>query len=138
MKKTNYFIERRLKELNDIEKEKYNYYRNQLREWCYNYPANENSNNFKLVKYVLYHLSYPISKIITLSTPTSKIITLSTPTDILSSSPTLIEEANNYFYEKKHFRISEYYFRIFNNVGEMVSYWNAFDSNKNENLEMDL
>lgn len=128
LEKTNSFIEERLKELNNIEKEKYNHYRNQVEEWCSIYPANDNSINYEMVKYAFSHLSCPISKI----------TSIYTPTDFLSSSPTFIEEINHYFYEKKHFRIPEYYIRIFKNVGEIVSYWNAFDTNKNEKLEMDL
>lgn len=128
LKKTNSFIEERLNELNEIEKEKYNYYRNQVEKWCSVYPANENSSNYKMVMYGLTHLSYPISTE----------ITISTPIDFLSSSPNLIEETNHYFYENKNFRIPEYYIRIFKNVGEIVAYWNAFDINKNKKLEMDL
>ena len=128
LEKTNPFVEERLNELNSIEKEKYEYYRNRVKEWCSVHPANENSSNFELVTKVLSHLSVSISNI----------ITISTPTDFSSSSPKLIEEANHYFYDKKYFRIPEYYIRIFKNIGEIVSYWNAFDINKNEYLEMDL
>lgn len=128
LEKTNSFVQARMNELNNIEKEKYNHYRSQIKEWCSVFPASERSSNYEMVTCALSHSACSISN------ETS----IFTPIDFFSSSQTHIEEVNNIFYERKSFRIPEYYIRIFKSVGEVVSYWNAFDANKNEKLEMDL
>lgn len=128
LEKTNSFVQAGMNELNNIEKEKYNHYRSQIKEWCSVFPASERSSNYEMVTCALSHSACSISN------ETS----IFTPIDFFSSSQTHIEEVNNIFYERKSFRIPEYYIRIFKSVGEVVSYWNAFDANKNEKLEMDL
>lgn len=129
LKQCKSIYQERLKELNSIEKERYNYYRNKVVKWSNQYPAQQSSSNYAFVVSSLKSIGFPLSVAISLDTPIK---------DYLCSDSERIAKLNDIFFQEKHFRVPDFYMIIFNTVSEVVSYWDAYDYTKNERLEMNL
>jgi hypothetical protein len=120
----NGFYKDRLNELASIESNAYSFYRDKIKEWCTNYPANKNTNNYFLVcDSIREIMGYP-----------SKQIEMDYSLSLLNGNQ---KKSLMYLLKKnKGFEMPYYYLKIMQNIKELISYWNAFD--KNDELEMIL
>lgn len=108
-----------IEELNTQEKEEYEFYRNEIQDWAKQYPAMKDSVNGNFVIKAIQTIA---------NVPSAKINVDSRLIEDLKLDKEKKQELCLLFEKEKSFVIDNIYLEKFMTVGEIISYWNAFDN----------
>lgn len=114
-----------VRDLQEEELRDYEFYRNEIEQWGKNYPAKENTDNYKLVVNVVQNCTKVQKQNLKLDTNLIKDLKLNQKQR---------EQICEKFYKKKNFMIHSIYMEKFKTIAEIVSFWNAFDNSDPLNM----
>jgi len=113
-----------LEELKKQDEEEFRYYKNEIKQWTIDYPATTESDNFIFV-------TENVSKLAKI--PANRIF-IDSRLDDLNFDENLRKKLCFLFEVEKGFSIDDIYLSKFETIGEIISFWNAFDNNDPINM----